>query len=446
MFARSFIPSISHARRCAGANPPGKPNAVSLPRPVILLVCGLLFPAALIAQQNGAAESAETLSLVQAVRIAVESEDPALARLEARAESLEQRAVSEAQLPDPKITGQFANVPVDSFSFDQTMMTQLKVGLRQEFPPGRSRAIKGEQRRLEAGVERARRRLELRRIALETRHAWMELAYNEQALAIVSTGREKVARQIESISSRFATGRMTAQDVLRAELELSLLDDRLAEHRRQADKARAALSRYIGRNAFLTPGAWPELDVDGDAATLRNRLAEHPAVTVENAEVEVADAGVSLAEQAYRPAFAIEGGYGVRPGFSDLASIGVTLSVPLFTDKRQDRNRAAAVSRRGAEQFDRDAVLLDLRRQLDQALSDWQRYNERVALYRSALGERARQTADASIATYANGQTDFAELIRSQLAELEVALKRAELQSRAGQAWARIVYLAGEVS
>jgi len=411
-----------------------------------VLMCLSLAPAGLHAQVETPAEATDSLSLEQAVRIAVEREDPALARLEARAEALEARAVADAQLPDPKVTGQLANLPVDSFAFDQSTMTQIRVGLRQEFPPGRSRAIKGEQRRLEASVERARKQLELRRVALETRQAWMELAYNEQALQIVSNGREKVARQIESISSRFATGRMSAQDVLRAELELSLLDDRMAEHRRQADAARATLSRYIGRDAFSTPGAWPDLNVKSDAGVLRNRLAGHPAVKVENAEIEVADAGVSLAEQAYKPAFAIEGGYGVRPGFADLASVGVTLSVPLFTDKRQDRQRAAAVSRRGAEQFDRDAVLLDLRRQLDQALVHWRRFEERVALYRSALGERARQTAEASITTYANGQTDFAELIRSQLAELEVALKRAELESRAGQAWARIVYLAGEVS
>ena len=405
-----------------------------------------LASAGLQAQAEAPTETADSLSLEQAVRIAVEREDPAITRLEARAEALEERAVSDAQLPDPKVTGQLANLPVDSFAFDESMMTQVKFGLRQEFPAGRSRAIKGQQRRLEASVERARKQLELRRIALETRQAWMDLAYNDKALEIVSSGRDKVARQIESISARFATGRMSAQDVLRAELELSLLDDRMAEHRRQADAARATLSRYIGRNAFLAPDAWPELDVDGDAAMLRNRLAEHPAVNVENAEVEVADAGVSLAEQAYKPAFAIEGGYGIRTDQADFASVGVTLSMPLFTDKRQDRRRAAAVSRRGAEQFDRDAVLLDLRRQLDQALSDWQRYKERVALYRSALGERARQTAEASITTYANGQTDFAELIRSQLAELEVALKRAELEARAGRAWARIVYLAGDVS
>jgi len=405
-----------------------------------------LAPAGLHAQAESPAETTDTLSLEQAVRAAIEREDPALTRLEARAEALEERAISDAQLPDPMVTGQLANLPVDSFAFDQSMMTQVRFGLRQEFPPGRSLAIKGQQRRLEASVERARKQLELRRIALETRQAWMELAYNARALEIVSTGRDKVARQIESISARFATGRMSAQDVLRAELELSLLDDRMAEHRRQADAARATLSRHIGSNAFLPPAAWPVLNIGGDAGTLRNRLAEHPAVNVENAEVEVAEAGVSLAEQAYKPAFAIEGGYGVRTDQADFASVGVTLSVPLFTDKRQDRQRAAAVNRRGAEQFDRDAVLLDLRRQLDQALSDWHRFNERVELYRSALGERARQTAEASITTYANGQTDFAELIRSQLAELEVALKRAELESRAGQAWARVVFLAGDVS
>ena len=96
--------------------------------------------------------------------------------------------------------------------------------------------------------------------------------------------------------------------------------------------------------------------------------------------------------------------------------------------------------------MERDALLLELRRRLDQAAVDWRRYQERLGLYRRALGERARQAAEASVTTYANGQTDFAELIRSQLAELDIELKRTELQAEAGKAWARIAYLAGESS
>ena len=106
----------------------------------------------------------------------------------------------------------------------------------------------------------------------------------------------------------------------------------------------------------------------------------------------------------------------------------------------------AAVHGRSARVFDRMTLLRDLKRQLEQELDNWERLNERIALYRQAVGNRARETAKASITTYANSQTDFAELIRSQLAELDVELKLAELETRAAQSWARLAWLTGDSS
>jgi len=405
---------------------------------VLLLALG---PAAAIAAQ------APTLSLERAVAIAMAADDPTLARLEARAQALEARAVAEAQLPDPLLSSRLDNVPTDSFALDQTDMTQLRLSVRQEFPAGSSRSARAEQRRGEADAERARHALARREIVLATRQAWFDLAYHRRAVDIVGASQRSVRQQIDSLAARFASGRINAQAVLRAELELSLLRDRLAEHRRQAASARAALARFLGEQARTRlPTDWPQLTPLASLPALLDTLTSHPAVKVENAEIAAAGADVELAEQAYKPVWALEGGYGIRDDYPDLASVGVTVSLPLFTRNRQDRRHTAAVRQRSAEQLDRDAALLELRRRLEQAFNDWQRFDERRRLYAGAVREHARQTAEASMSTYANGQTDFAELIRSQLAELDTALKHMELEARTGQAWARLIYLTGEPS
>lgn len=409
-----------------------------------------LYAAALLLAVAASGLSAEPppLTLDEAVATALAAEDPEFERFTARAEALENRAVADAQLPDPKITGQVANVPTDSFEFDQDGMTQaVRVGLRQEFPAGKTLKVRGAQRRAEAEAERARREAALRDVELATRTAWLDLAYQSRAIRILTRSREAINKQIDSLASRFATGRMHAQDVLRTELELALLDDRLVEHQRLADVAREALARYIGRDAFRPlPEIFPAFAEPRALTALEKRLVDHPQVRVADARVEAAEIGIELAEQAYKPAFALEGGYGLRTDRPDLASIGITLSLPLFTDKRQDRQRAAAVHQRGARDLDRDALVLDLRRQLEQELANWRRLNQRIELYRHAVSNRARETAEASITTYANSQTDFAELIRSQLAELDVELKHAELETRAAKAWALLAWLTGEPS
>jgi len=414
-------------------------------KPCLLTAAGA---ALLLAATAAVGSEPGPLSLEESVTTALAAEDPEFERFEARAAALEDRAVADAQLPDPEVTAQVANVPVDSFEFDQDGMTQgVRLGLRQAFPAGQSLAIRGDRRLAEAQAERARRAAALREVELATRTAWLDLAYQQRAIRILDTSREAIREQIDSLASRFATGRMHAQDVLRAELELDLLEDRLVEHQRQADLAREALARYIGRKAFRPlPATIPEFPEPRGRAVLEGRLVEHPRVRVVDARIDAAELGIELAEQAYKPKFAVEAGYGLRTARSDLGTIGITMSLPIFTDKRQDRRRRAAVQERGARQFDRDALLLDLRRRLEQELANWQRLNERIALYIRAVGKRARATAEASINTYANNQTDFAELIRSQLAELEVELKQAELETQAAKTWAQLAWLTGDPS
>ncbi|RFF28020.1 MULTISPECIES: TolC family protein [unclassified Wenzhouxiangella] len=414
-----------------------------------LLPC--LFILLVFSTATPAAESSDEspLTLERAVSLATSAADPAVQQFVARGEALESDAVADAQLPDPMVSAQVVNVPTDTFRLDQEGMTQaLRLGLRQEIPPGRTLDIRSRQRSTEAGAERAQTDLALRRIALETRQAWFELAWQDQAVAVLRNSRNRIEQQIESLQSRFAAGGLHSQALLRTELELSLLDDRIAEHRRMADRARAALSRYIGSDAYRPlPEQLPDFEATStDLDELQDQLVSHPAVEAKQARIEAAELGIELAEQAYKPRLAIEAGYGLRSERPDLASIGVTLSLPLFAENRQDKRHTAAVQRSSAAQFDRDALLLDLKRQLEQAVADWQRYRQRLDLYEKVVAERARDTVEASVTTYANGQTDFAELIRSQLADLEAQIKRAELQARAGAAWAQILYLAGETS
>jgi len=407
----------------------------------LLLVAAWLSPPNVLAQPG-------PLTLAEAVALARATEEPELERFEQRARALENEAIADAQLPDPVVTGQVANVPVDSFALDQDNMTQaLRIGLRQEFPAGRTLALRGEQRGSESATERARKQLVQREIELEVRNAWLTVAFHERAQTILRDSRAAIGEQIDSLTARFASGGIQAQDIGRAELELALLEDELTEHRRQADSARAALARYIGSAAFRSlPAALPAMPEPAPLARLQARLVEHPAAEAERKRIDAAEYGVAIAEQAYKPKFALEGGYGIRVDRDDLATIGVTLSVPLFTDKRQDRRRAAAVQRMSTAELDHQALLMDMKRRLEQALVDWRRLQERLALYAETISKRAQQTAAASVSTYADSQTDFAELIRDQLAEIRIRLKRAELETEAARAWARLNFLVGDPS
>lgn len=386
------------------------------------------------------------LRLEEAVEIAVTIEDPAYQRFEARASAQEDRAVSDSQLPDPMLRTALANIPIDTFAFGQEPMTQAQVGLRQEIPRGSTLRLNREKREGEAEIERMQRAATIRNVELAVRTAWFDKFFASNAQAIVNESRTAVSDLIDALSASYAQGKLTSQDVLRAELELSLLDDKLTELDQRRAVAEAELSRYIGSNASRpAPEELPALPAPGTVDEIEARLVRHPIVRVSDAMIGVEETDVELARQAYKPAWAIEGGYGARGADRpDFASVGVSLTIPLFTGKRQDRALSAARKDRSAAELERATTLLDLRRDLIRAYADWSQLERRVRLYDDAVVTRAGETADASVSAYGGGLTDFPELIRSQLAELDAELKRLELKVARAKVWARLKFLAGD--
>ncbi|MBB4212160.1 outer membrane protein TolC [Rhodothalassium salexigens DSM 2132] len=401
-------------------------------------------PSAAVPVPSAAPVEAPALGLDDAVALALGREEPRVAAARARARALDERAVAEGQLPDPELRVGLANMPVDSFDFDQEPMTQVQVGVRQAFPRGRTLAETRARTDAEAEASRARARLERRRVVLETRLAWLELAYWLTARRIVDDQQAAVTELVRVIETAFATGTGSNQDLLRAELELSLLDDRAVEVARRIETVRADLSRYVGAAAARPlPDALPTLSPPPDRRLIAEALARHPQVTALDARVDARGRDVAIARQAYKPRWALDLAYGARVGGrADFASVGVTLDVPLFTDQRQDRRLAAARQDRQAARLDRQAVLLDLRQRLDRTHAAWMRLGQRVGLYERVVRARADANADAALDGYQNQVADFAELIRSRLEALDTRLTLRRLRTDRAKAQAELLYLA----
>lgn len=180
----------------------------------------------LIVQATGARADSDQLSLAEAVALATGRADPTRVRHDERAGALRHRAVAAAQLPDPEVRLGLANWPVESFDYDQEPMTQVQAGVRQRFPRGETLSILGRRHEREADAERARGALALADIARATRRAWLELYYLAHADEVVRLSRAAVSELVDVVTASFATGLQNNQDLLRAELELSLLEDR----------------------------------------------------------------------------------------------------------------------------------------------------------------------------------------------------------------------------
>ncbi|MCL4316013.1 MAG: TolC family protein, partial [Gammaproteobacteria bacterium] len=190
---------------------------------------------------------------------------------------------------------------------------------------------------------------------------------------------------------------------------------------------------------------FPLLPEPADYQRLAAQLARHPLMQAEDAMVRAGESEVGVAREQYKPAWSVGMDYGLRgAGRSDFLSAGVTVELPIFTDKRQDRRLAASQQQAQAARYVRDDRLRELLHRLDSAYAQWAGLGERMAIYEQEIIPQAEQNAELALKSYQNDSADFALVMRARLAVLETQLEALRLRVEHAKAQADLLYLSGD--
>jgi outer membrane protein TolC len=391
------------------------------------------------------------LDLDETIRLAL-TDDPVIAARHARSRAYSDNAVADGQLPDPQLKTGLYNLPLDDFELDEEPTTQLRLGIMQSFPRGRTRHYRREQTEWLATSEEAGAEIAGQQLVRDVRNRFLELYYQLEAESIVTDARGLFAQLVDITRSHYASGRVSQQDVLRSSLELSRLDDRSTRIRNEVDRNRAALMKWIGDAAMLPlKRAFPQLPPLPAKAELEAALMEHPVIRLETAKLEAENRAVQIAREQYKPGWSAGLEYrkrfGDNPDGSDRADMMaamLSLDLPLFPGNRQDRRLSASLQQAEAIQLSRDDRLRELRQMLETDYANWQRLGERVQLYESQLQQVAAANARASLKAYQSGVTEFTTLMRARITDLDVRLEALRIRVDRARAQANLLYLAGD--
>jgi len=420
-------------------------------RRVRITTTALVVSLTLLPAISSAASFGPELSLAEAEAIAVQG-DAMLSGLNAKAEALDEASVADGQLPDPKARFTLFNFPTDTFDRKQEGITQLRFGFSQTVPRGDTLALRSKRTQARASAERLKTDDFTNKLQREVRTSWLETYYWINAEKVVLDNIDLFKQLVDITESQFAAGRRNQQDVIRAELESGLLEDRLTHIQQQQEQARSNLYRWIGSEALreLTKDL-PALEELPPLLQIRNGLALHPALRMQDANIRTSQHSVSIAREAYKPAWTFNLDYGVRSGDNpdgtkraDFLAAGVSLDVPLFTDKRQDRRLAAAQRLESAAKYNFDDKLRDMETKLELNYSKWLRLGERLRRYQEKLIDQASENSVASLSAYQNDTSDFPTLMRAKITELNTKLKSLRLEIDYAKAQANLLYLVGE--
>lgn len=408
------------------------------------------------------------LSLQAAIEAAIHN-DPWLARSQHQQNALIANSIASSELPDPVLNMSFANLPTDGFAFDQEPMTQVKAGVSQMFGRGDSLSIKREQTEQVAMREPLLRKNRIAATQVQVASLWLDIFRLQQSIALIENDRALFEQLSDVVQASYgaALGSVRQQDLVRAELELTRLDDRLTQMRLQQARAKAQLLEWIvgstaneyemafddalslpehAPNIVGIPSILVEYIEQGNYSQLAHYLSQHPKILAIEQSIQASLTGVELAEQAYKPQWGVNASYAYRAdepsgrSRADFFSVGVSVDLPLFTQNRQDQKREAAISEAEALKTEKRLAIRAMMSQVKSVFANYQGLQQRHSLYTQSILVQMGEQAEAALSAYTNDDGDFAEVVRARIDDLNARIDKLSIDAELLKAKAQLHY------
>ena len=345
--------------------------------------------------------------------------NPELVAARKQWEAATNRITPARSLDDPSVFVDFFNTP-HTLNFTQTQNTIF--GLSQNVPfPGKL-GLKGEVASRSADMTEQAVRAKERELVARLKQAYYDLYLAQKGLQIHHEQVELFRQFVEIANAKFRTGKGSQADVLKAQVELSLLFQHLPVLEQRRETAEAMLNTLLDRDPALRLGLAQEpsqLPLETPMNDLHQfALHDRPELKAAELAVQRNEQSHALAQRQYYPDFNVAfqrfQNYQANDGFG--AYVAMSIPFAFWTKPKYDagvQEAAAAVAVARAEQH----TLENLTRfQINDLLAKLRATDQTATLYRTTILPQAQQSVDAARAGYRTGKAGFLELIDAQKA------------------------------
>lgn len=417
------------------------------PRPAVRPLRAVLFVVFTVSVvvTNATVASERVLSLVEAQQQAVER-SRLLAAKDHAVQSAREMSVAAGQLPDAVLKLGVDNLPIngqDRFSMTRDFMTMRRIGVMQELTRTDKRRLRAQRFEREAEKSVAEKSATTATIERETALAWLDRYYAEAMSTAIAEQLDQAKLEIQAAESAYRAGRGNQADIFNSRSAFAFLEDKASDIRRRIGNANIVLARWIGDAAQLPLGDKPAVDsIRLDEATLEAQLGHHPELAVLAKQEDIATTEAQLAKANKKADWSIEVAVQKRgPGYSDIASVG--LSVPLQWDRknRQDRELSSKLAQVEQARAEREDALRAHVAEVRAMLNEWHTNRQRQIRYEQELIPFARSRTEASLASYRGGKATLADVLVARRSEIDVRLQALQLGQETDRLWAQLNFL-----
>jgi len=341
--------------------------------------------------------------------------NPSIQAASARVAALRHRVPQVKSMPDPNVSIGWAGdlAPFKVQRGDPSSYRGINVS--QQIPYSGKLRLKGEiaDRDAEAAVwnvESTKRVL-----VAEVKVAYFEYLYTYQAIETINKNKELLVKLAKITEARYSVGKGIQQDIIKAQIEISRIQQRLTILGQQRNTAKVRLNTLLLRDpeSPLDPPAMVELtELPYKLDELYKLAAAHDTESQQQKRMgEKNEKQIALAQREYLPDFTIGYMYQQRPGLPDMHGFTFGINVPIFYKTKQRESVLEATQELLATRKDQENRQTTLRYEVKEKYLAAQAASELMRLYTQAVVPQSSLALESSMASYEVGTTDFLNVL-----------------------------------
>ena len=393
----------------------------------------------------GTVDSTAAPALEALVASALER-SPSLAALNERLAAAHEMVTAAGALADPMVEVMLQDASFPKYTVGTMEMSMIGPEVRQALPfPG-----KREARRAVARAEAAIRTDELgqlrRQLVADVRSLYGGVYALDQERTALSAARELLDMLSATAAMRYSVGEAEQEAVIKAQLEVSRLEERSDDLEAERSILVAALNRLLDQPGATPLGQVTALPPVGAPAQPWEDavLASSAEVAVRRAAVTAAERRLSLLRLDLKPDFTTGAAVGLRGGFDPVVTLRFGVELPLWRrQKQQPMIRATEHEMKMAQAELREAEAA-ARSEAARLQADWQRADKQIVRYSEAVLPQSSAAVDAARSSYLAGRGDFSTVVEDFRMWLEARSELARREADRFRTWAELDALLGE--
>ncbi|MBI3755674.1 MAG: TolC family protein [Deltaproteobacteria bacterium] len=345
--------------------------------------------------------------------------NPEILAYQKRVTAKEHRARVEGVLDDPTLKVEIEDIPKDKpFSLGDAMQTRYTFSQSFPFPGKLSLKQKAAAKEVLMAESEARNK-ELEIITM-LKQAYFDYAYVLESIKITKEVKEILSQMADIAQIRYSTNQASQQDVIKAQLELTMLNNDLIYLEAQRDVAAAKINSILNRDAASQVGEPEDIKAyrikaaQGLSLELQKTAIEKsPSLKAMEYDIQARDAEVELSKKNYYPDFMVGAAPIQRDGRLDSWDLMFGINIPLWRSKYDNQvsearaNAGVLKSKLKAEQ---NIKTFEVKESFINVAAA-----ERVrGLYETGLLPQAEISFQSAMANYQTSRVDFLTVLDSQ--------------------------------